>query len=150
MSPNPTPKEKSSDAVKSEGRTYSKPKPRRREPNQSASYTSPYWETYGKQDFKYAKGPTVDQLEDSRSYSDDYFYPMDRDSYGCGWEGEYSRNSVAGWKRALQDPSLVPLILIAGAIGTYLVATAIPEAFRKKKKRSVDVEFDDGFLSGKI
>ena len=124
-----------------------KKKYQRRDP-----YTSPYWDSYNQNDFTYAK----DQIEDRASAYGRY-YPDERSEYGCGWEGEYGGRggSQAGWRRALQDPSLAAIGLVVGAIGTYLLYTAIPTAgFGGKRKRdNEESEFDhvgDWLWSGKI
>ena len=56
-----------------------------------ASYTSPYWDSYGRKDFNYQGGLASYNergggLEKGPLYPEygDYFYPSEREHYGCG------------------------------------------------------------------
>ena len=100
-----------------------------------ASYTSPYWNSYGRKDFNYQGGLSSygGSLEKGPLYSDygGYIYPSERGS-GCGG------GSKPGWKRALSEPGLPIILLVAGAYAVYVLNNAIPTMFRRKKKRSTD------------
>ena len=100
-----------------------------------ASYTSPYWDSYGRKDFNYQGGLNNygGTLDKGPLYSDygGYIYPSER---GSGCRG----GSEAGWRRALSEPGLPILLLVAGAYAVYLLNNAIPTMFRRKKKRSTN------------
>ena len=102
------------------------------------SYTSPYWDSYGRKDFNYQGGLNSyngirgGSLDKGALYSDygDYIYPSERGS-GCG-------GSEPGWRRALSEPGLPIILLVAGAYAVYVLNNAIPTSFRRKKKRSTN------------
>ena len=149
MTPNPTPStSEQSDGNTASSRTYSSAN-RRTEP-----YTSPYWDGYGRTDFRYQNGLGATKAELVTRQTDEYYYPNERREYGGGWEGEYGGRggSQAGYMKALQDPSLAAIGLVVGAIGTYLLYTAIPTAgFGGKRKRSSRWEESKNSIgSGKI
>ena len=112
----------------SEGKDAERAEYRRQDP-----HTSPYWDTYNPRESSYAG------VEDRASAYGRY-YPMERTEYDCGWEDGYSRSSLPGWRRALQDPSLAAIGLVVGAIATYVLFTAIPTAFRKKKRSNTGLD----------
>ena len=133
MTPGPTPRpsdEEEGPQKKSYGteqKTYS------RVPDKydGDSYTSPYWDSYGRKDFNYQGGLNTYSLDKGPLYSDygGYIYPSER-GYGCG-----GGVSEPGWKRALSEPSLPLLLLVGGAYAVYILNNAIPTSFRRKKKK---------------
>ena len=152
MSPRPTPDPNVEPKEDKSSRTYSKSRPsNRRQDGWPGSQTSPYWETYGQQDFSYQGGlRDIEKTETFYDYGSDYsnFHMTDR----CG--GGYSGgSSMGGMRRALQDPSVALGIMVAGAIATYVLYTAVPTAFRgfkKRKRSSGEVDFRDLVWSGKM
>lgn len=149
MTPGPTPRSPSDKSEKEEGsptkrsrsydtgrqKTYSSGVPPE-DKYDGASYTSPYWDSYGRRDFNYQGGlggynNGGGHLDKGPLYSDygGYIYPSERGS-GCGGGSE------AGWRRALSEPSLPIILLVAGAYAVYVLNNAIPTMFRRKRKRS--------------
>jgi hypothetical protein len=107
------------------------------EEGRAEPYTSPYWDSYNPSASSYAG------VED-RASANGRYYPLERDyDSGCGGGGGYSRQSF------LQDPSLPVMLLVVGAAATYLLATAIPTAFRRKKRRNLEDDTADWLWSGK-
>ena len=146
MTPGPTPSpsensaegpQKSSRSYGSDQKTYSRVA---EEKYDGASYTSPYWDSYGRKDFNYQGGLNSydgiggGNLDKGPLYSDygGYIYPSERGSYGCGGGSE------PGWRRALSEPGLPIILLVAGAYAVYLLNNAIPTMFRRKKRRSAN------------
>ena len=150
MTPGPTPRSPSDKSEKEEGsptkrsrsydtgrqKTYSSGVPPE-DKYDGASYTSPYWDSYGRRDFNYQGGlggynNGGGHLDKGPLYSDygGYIYPSERGS-GCG-------GSEPGWRRALSEPGLPIILLVAGAYAVYVLNNAIPTSFRRKKKRSTD------------
>ena len=152
MTPGPTPRSPSEKSAEEEGnpakrsrsystarqKTYSSGVPPQ-DKYDGASYTSPYWDSYGRKDFNYQgglggynTGGRGGHLDKGPLYSDygGYIYPSERGS-GCGGGG-----SEAGWRRALSEPALPIILLVAGAYAVYLLNNAIPTMFRRKRKRS--------------
>ena len=113
--------------------------------------TSPYWDSYGHQDFSYQGGiANLEKTETFYDYGSDYSSFHTADRCGGGYRGG---SSIGGMRRALQDPSVALGIMVAGAIATYILYTAVPTAFRgfKRKKRSGgEVDFRDLVWSGKM
>ena len=107
-----------------------------------ASYTSPYWDSYGRKDFNYQGGLASYNeggggLEKGPLYPEygDYFYPSERDHYGCGGASE------PGWRQALSEPTLPLFIIVAGFYAVYVLNSAVPTMFRRKRSdNSGDLE----------
>jgi hypothetical protein len=161
-----TPPEQNSETDKSDdrSRTYSKDKTKSsiRRQQLASSHDSPYWDSYGygqKETYPYGythkeyETPTYER-EREAGYIRSEYYPDYRQS-GSGWgcEPSYSAPQQPGYKRALMDPSLALGIMVAGAIATYVLYTAIPTAIpgRKRSAKVIDSPetFEDWFWSGK-
>jgi len=141
-------------------RTYKiKPKSSIRRQQLSSSHESPYWDSYGygtKETYPYGYGdksydtPTYER-EREAGYIRSEYYPDYRQS-GWGCEPSYSPPQP-GYKRALMDPSLALGIMVAGAIATYVLYTAIPTAIPGRKRSAKVIEspetFHDWFWAGK-
>ena len=155
-----TPPEPNLDNDKSDNRsrTYSREKGKGssiRRQQSSFSHTSPYWDSYSyglKETSPYGYGykeyePTPYEREREAGYIDSEYYPDYRQS-GWGCEPSYGP-PVPGYKRALMDPSLALGIMVAGAIATYVLYTAIPTAIPGRKRSGEIIDSSNWFWSGK-
>ena len=154
MTPGPTPSSRENSVKedpKKRSRSYSGQKTYSGVPEEKydgASYTSPYWDSYGRKEFSYQGGLgsyNGGDLDRGPLYSDygGYIYPTERGN-GCGGGLE------PGWRRALSEPGLPVILLVAGAYAVYVLNNAIPTMFRRRKKRSTESErLDDLVVVGK-
>ena len=142
MTPGPTPSSRENSVKedpKKRSRSYNGQKTYSGVPEEKydgASYTSPYWDSYGRKEFSYQGGLgsyNGGDLDRGPLYSDygGYIYPTERGN-GCGGSGGLE----PGWRRALSEPGLPVILLVAGAYAVYVLNNAIPTMFRRRKKRS--------------
>ena len=140
MTPGPTPSSRENSVKedpKKRSRSYNGQKTYSGVPEEKydgASYTSPYWDSYGRKEFSYQGGLgsyNGGDLDRGPLYSDygGYIYPTERGN-GCGGSGGLE----PGWRRALSEPGLPVILLVAGAYAVYVLNNAIPTMFRRRKK----------------
>jgi len=153
-----TPPESGKEAKESDdrSRTYSRVKTKQRQQTTANSYASPYWDQYGygvKDAYGYGQKyeePSYDREREAGYIQSEYYYPTMRET-GWGCEPSYG-SSKPGYKRALEDPSLALAVLVAGALASYLLYTAITDAGigRKRSTEIIDSPetFQDWFWSG--